>query len=486
MLQQDSILPLSEHIRLYDMLIPKTNLLRQLNELVDFTFVYDELRSKYSEGMGRSAINPIRMFKYLLLKTIYEVSDVDVVERSRYDLSFKYFLGMLPEDDVIEPSSLTKFRKLRLKDMSLLDMLVAKTIEIALSKGIKFSKTIIVDATHTTSRSNPQHPLEVLRKRSSALRKSIYAFNEDMKKSFPQKYKGQNLSEEISYTQKLIEIIKGSQYAELPAVSEKLNLLQETCEDIMDHYTTSDDRDARTGHKSNTRKFYGYKSHIAMSDNRLITGVVVTSGEKADGNYLQDVIHKTEDAGIEVDTVVADAAYSSKDNIEKCAEGEIQLVTKLNPAVYSADDNRDDGFIYNKDAGTMQCPAGHLAMSSKICREDGGTNDRLVFYFSKLTCKRCPIKSKCFKKGAKSKSRSIRILSETHEDYMKFEKSAFFDEKYKLRYMIEAKNAELKNAYGYSRALSYGLESMEMQGAMCVFASNLKRILTLLGIKTTK
>jgi hypothetical protein len=56
------------------------------------------------------------MFKYLLLKTIYNISDVDVVERSQYDMSFKYFLEMSPEEAVINPSSLTKFRKLRLKD----------------------------------------------------------------------------------------------------------------------------------------------------------------------------------------------------------------------------------------------------------------------------------------------------------------------------------------------------------------------------------
>jgi hypothetical protein len=56
------------------------------------------------------------MFKYLLLKTIYTVSDVDVVERSQYDMSFKYFLGMSPEEGGIDPSSLTKFRKLWLKD----------------------------------------------------------------------------------------------------------------------------------------------------------------------------------------------------------------------------------------------------------------------------------------------------------------------------------------------------------------------------------
>ena len=92
------------------------------------------------------------MFKYLLLKSIYHLSGVDVVERSKYDMSFKYFLDMAPEEAVINSSSLTKFRKLRLKDMNLLDMLIAKTVQIALDKGIIKSKSIIVDATHTKSR----------------------------------------------------------------------------------------------------------------------------------------------------------------------------------------------------------------------------------------------------------------------------------------------------------------------------------------------
>jgi hypothetical protein len=73
------------------------------------------------------------MVKYLLLKSIYDLSDLDVVERSKYDMSFKYFLGMAPEEAVIEPSSLTKFRKLRLKDINLLDMLINKTVEIAIN-----------------------------------------------------------------------------------------------------------------------------------------------------------------------------------------------------------------------------------------------------------------------------------------------------------------------------------------------------------------
>lgn len=104
-------------------MVPKDNLLRQIEELVDFGFIYDELLDKYCLDNGRNAVPPIRMFKYLLLKAIYDLSDVDVVEHSKYDLPFKCFLDMAPEENVINPSSLAKFRKLRLKD-SIQQMLV--------------------------------------------------------------------------------------------------------------------------------------------------------------------------------------------------------------------------------------------------------------------------------------------------------------------------------------------------------------------------
>ena len=116
MLPQQQKLLLSTYSDLYDLIVPQDNLLRKINELIDFSFIYNELVNKYCSNNGRNAESPIRMFKYLLLKTIYDVSDVDVVERSRFDMSFKYFLEMTPEEDVINPSSLTKFRKLRLKD----------------------------------------------------------------------------------------------------------------------------------------------------------------------------------------------------------------------------------------------------------------------------------------------------------------------------------------------------------------------------------
>ena len=152
MVEQQQKLALSPYMDIYELVIPKDNLLRQIKELVDFGVIYEELIDKYCLDNGRSAVLPVRMFKYLLLKSVYDLSDIDVVERSKYDMSFKYFLDMAPEESVISPSSLTKFRKLRLKDMNLSDMLITKTVQIALEKGILKSKSIIVDAAHTKSR----------------------------------------------------------------------------------------------------------------------------------------------------------------------------------------------------------------------------------------------------------------------------------------------------------------------------------------------
>ncbi|GAK00464.1 transposase [Geomicrobium sp. JCM 19055] len=187
MIQRHQSPQLSAYADLYDVVVPSDHKLRKMNDLIDFSFIYEELESTYSLNYGRSAIDPIRMFKYLLLKSIYPLSDVDLVERSKYDMSFKYFLGMAPEETVINPSSLTKFRKMRLKDVNLLDVLIAKTVEIALDKGIIQSKTMIVDATHTKSRYNQQRPEDILRERSKQLRKVVYSIDETLKTSFPTK-----------------------------------------------------------------------------------------------------------------------------------------------------------------------------------------------------------------------------------------------------------------------------------------------------------
>jgi hypothetical protein len=79
--------------------------------------------------------------------------------------------------------------------------------------------------------------------------------------------------------QKLINHVKDSEMlTSVPGIKEKLNLLRETPDDIANHYTVSKDTDARTGHKTEDSSFFGYKTHIAMSEERIITAATVHFG----------------------------------------------------------------------------------------------------------------------------------------------------------------------------------------------------------------
>ena len=481
MLLQQNKIQFSDYSSLYDLIVPKANLLRKINDLIDFSFVYDELVNKYCHNNGRTAESPIRMFKYLLLKTIYDISDIDVVERSRFDMSFKYFLDMSPEDDVINPSSLTKFRKLRLKDTDLLNLLINKTVSIAIEKGVIRSKSIIVDATHTLSRSNPFSTIEVLRERSKQLCKTVYKYDEHWKGRMPKKNIENDLEKELAYCKELERIIEKEQsISSIPAVQEKLNTLKETIEDTQENITLSKDQDAKIGHKSADSSFFGYKTHLAMTEERIITAAVVTSGEKGDGPELPRLLKISQVNGIDVDTIIGDAAYSGKENIELTSKQNIKIVAKLNPSITQGFRKNEAIFDYNKDADMFVCPAGHIAIKkAQQGRKNVGKNQVDTYYFDVEKCKTCPLRDGCYKEGAKSKTYSVSIKSDLHKEQIVFQETEYFKDKAKHRYKIEAKNGELKNVHGYDRAISYGINNMQMQSAMAIFAVNLKRIIKL-------
>ena len=97
---------------------------------------------------------------------------------------------------------------------------------------------------------------------------------------------------------------------------ENIRVVKEVLEDISEAKTFSLDQDAKTGHKTSDTSFFGYKTHIAMTEDRIITSAIITSGEKPDGKELVSLIEKTKAAGIEVEAVIGDTAYSEKPNLE--------------------------------------------------------------------------------------------------------------------------------------------------------------------------
>lgn len=193
---------------------------------------YIALQAVHYKPLQEVHLSRYNQFKYLMIKSISGLSDVDLVDKCMCDMSYKYFLGLAPEDGVIESSTLSKFRRMRLKDMNLLDMLINKSIDIAREKGIEISNKIIVDSTHSLSRSNPILPANALQKQAKILRKSVYEADPDMKDKMPQKYEGADLEKQMDYVSRLLALVREQKISILPSVSEKINLLSEMIEDI--------------------------------------------------------------------------------------------------------------------------------------------------------------------------------------------------------------------------------------------------------------
>jgi len=485
---------LSSHASLFDILIDKNNFWRQLKNMVDFSFVYDELKDKYSSTMGRKAEDVIRMFKYLLLKNYFKISDRDLVERTRTDMLFKYFLDYLPEEvNLIDSSLLTVFRRERLSNKdneentstNLMDKLIAKTVEIALEEGlIEVKNKIIQDSTHTNAMYQHISPREELIKQAKELRKSVYKIDEKLHDQMPKKRESTGLLEDqIEYTKELINLLReDGRLTSVPHINEKINMLEETMNDTEYEIEYSKDKDAKIGHKTADTSFFGYKTHIAMTPERIITAATITTGEKHDGKELQKLVEKSQANGIEVKAVIGDGAYSEKENIEYCEEKEIKLVSKLSKMVTHGNSRRNNEFEYNKDAGMYVCKAGHMAIIKRkqgMKKSSYGDTRVECYYFDVENCKHCKYKEVCYKEGAKYKTYSVKIKDDVHIKHMDYMETAEFKELYSERYKIEAKNSELKSNFEYDTANACGKTGITIQGASVLFLANIKRIIKL-------
>ena len=480
-------LSFSKHIELYDILIEKDNFWRQLNDMVDFSFVVEMLKDKYSTTMGRTSEDVIRMFKYLLLKTYYKLSDRGLVERTKTDMLFKYFLGYEPEETkLIDASLLTVFRRERLlnNDNNLMDKLISKTVEIAIEKGlIEVKNKLIVDSTHTNAMYSHISPREELIRQAKELRKSVYKIDESMHDKMPKKREATGLLEDqIEYTKELLKIIKSDKrFTKLPSIKEQVDLLEETMMDTEYEIEYSKDQDAKVGHKTADTSFFGYKTHIAMTPERIITATTITTGEKTDGKELIDLIEKSKDNGIEVEAVIGDGAYSEEDNLKYCNDNNIKNVSKLSKSVTHGNGKNKEGFEYNKDAGMYVCKAGHMAIKKTHQKGNKHNNFSEVdnYFFDVEKCKHCPFRDGCYKEGAKSKTYNVTIKKDIHIEQMDYMETEEFKTLYKERYKIEAKNAELKNNYDYGNANACGKLGITIQGATTLFLANMKRIIKL-------
>ena len=127
--QQERTGPLFSYISTEDR-IPKAHPLRQVRRLADQAL--DRLNPAfcrlYPEG-GRPSIPPEQLLLALLLQAMYGIhSERMLIEQLDYNLLFRWFVGLNPDDPVWHPTTFTKNR-----DRLLNEELMAKFLELLLA-----------------------------------------------------------------------------------------------------------------------------------------------------------------------------------------------------------------------------------------------------------------------------------------------------------------------------------------------------------------
>ena len=91
-------------------LIPETHLLRKIERMVSFDFIYD-LLAPYYPATGRPSVDPVSMFKMLLIGYLYGIkSERRLVEEVQLNIAYRWFCGFELDDTIPNHSTFSKSR----------------------------------------------------------------------------------------------------------------------------------------------------------------------------------------------------------------------------------------------------------------------------------------------------------------------------------------------------------------------------------------
>lgn len=199
---------------------------------------------------GRKAYDPVCMVKLLLLQTLYDLSERDVAEQADTNLLFRAFLERSLDDEIPHWTLLGKFRE-RLGEERFA-AIFNQVVVMAKEAGLLDEKLRIIDSTATTAKVD---------------------------------------------------------------VARHLGTADDAGDDRPDRLDRrSPDPDARTGHKTASKQWYGYKVHASVDPSSdIVAAVATTSANVSDVDMAMSLIDRERaifpEAKRPIRQVTADKAY---------------------------------------------------------------------------------------------------------------------------------------------------------------------------------
>ena len=129
-------------------LIPENHLLRKINRIISFDFIYD-LLAPYYPATGRPSIDPVSMFKMLLVGYLYGIkSERRLEEEVRLNIAYRWFCGFELDDTIPDHSTFSKTRTRKWQQSNLFQKAFQEIVKQCIVNGLVDGKAMAADGSY--------------------------------------------------------------------------------------------------------------------------------------------------------------------------------------------------------------------------------------------------------------------------------------------------------------------------------------------------
>ncbi len=513
MLTLEKAAPLPEFDRqVFEMVVPNGHYLRQVAERIDFERFRPRLAEAYNLGMGRPAVDPVRMLKILFLRFHYKLSDRQVMERTKTDMAFRSFLGLGLSEEVPNHTDGTYFR--RRIGPERFGQIFQELVGQAREAGLVKDRLRLKDATHLLADAAQITPLTLAAQVRERLLQAAAPFftewvNEQhgridiLRQTTAEFTDAERLAARIEQLRDMAVQLR-ERIATLPiadaddakrqrldkalALTAKL-LADRSNPEAKDRLGSAIDPDARTG--LHGKYFLGYMLDLAIdADSEIITAVNVLPANGPEAADAITLIRQEEAAqGNKVEGLSLDGAgYNGPVLRELTDPAGLNLDVIVPPPQPAArttfSPERFSLKVLENGCGEVTCPAGQTTRQRERLKDGHGCR----YTYKTSQCASCPMREQCLQNPKSKKGRTV-IKNDYEAEYRRVQEKVGTPEYAATRRehpKIERKLGEVARHHDNRHACYRGLGKVLCQSILTALVVNVKRMVKLLGQKVTE
>lgn len=427
-------------------LVPDNHLLRKIDRVIDFTFIYDKVEHLYCKDNGRPPVDPVLLFKMLFVGYLFGVRSERRLEKEiEVNIAYRWFLGLGLTGKVPDHSVISRNRNERFAGTGVYQEIFDEIVLQAIGKKLVDGKTLYTDSTHLKASANKNRHEKKL------------------------------VSESVrSYTAELDAAVA----AEREAHGKKPLKPKEDEPKYRQIKSSTTDPDSGYMVRDGKPKGFFYLDHRTVdAKHAIITDVHATPGNVHDSvPYLDRLDRQVERFGFNVTNVGIDAGYYTAPICKGLHDRDIYGVMPYRRPMGKPGKIKKRDFIYDEHLDCYLCPEGHVLNYSTTTRE--GRNQ---YKSDPAICAQCPRLKEC------TESRNKQKVIERHvwEKHCEQINDHRYEERGKRIYKrrketVERSFADAKELHGHRYARLRGLAKVQEQCLMAACAQNIKKIALLL------